>query len=258
MSCTAEEIWEKVWGTTTVEEQLTILRSDEYFEHINNVIKKLPRRARILEAGCGLGRWVFYLDSLGFETVGLDIVREALKEAIAYGRIKRKPTVLVRGDVLNLPFRENSFDLVLSLGVIEHFKNGKEKTCIKESFKVLKNFGLLFVSVPNKYHFIYILLRGYSTMRGKWRIGFERSFSIRDLKHFLEVEGFLVQEVKTFGFKYATTHVILGLSFLWPLIFVKGVRIYFYDKLILHLTKVLRAFRLFGFYACVIGRKLHL
>src|SRR3972149_4781459 len=47
--------------------------------------KYLPRAGRILEAGCGTGRWVFYLRSRGYDVCGVDLAPSALELAKAYG-----------------------------------------------------------------------------------------------------------------------------------------------------------------------------
>ena len=58
------------------------------------------------------------------------------------------------GDCFKLPFKDNTFDLVWSQGLIEHFKNPKE--IIKEHLRVCKKNGKVLISVPYKYSYIFL------------------------------------------------------------------------------------------------------
>ncbi len=75
------------------------------------------RGKRVLDAGCGHGRYLQAFADLGAEVVGLDIGRgpEAAGVPLDDPRI-----AVVQGSVLAPPFREGSFDLVFSDGVIHH------------------------------------------------------------------------------------------------------------------------------------------
>ncbi len=72
---------------------------------------------RVLDAGCGHGRYLRAFADLGAEVVGLDIGRgpEAAGVPLDDPRI-----AVVQGSVLEPPFRDGSFDLVFSDGVIHH------------------------------------------------------------------------------------------------------------------------------------------
>lgn len=130
------DIWERIWSESTVEAQLADLPRDEYFEHINDIAKKFPKGSLILEAGCGLARWVFHLNGLGYETVGLDIESAGLRNVLTFGKYIGESLILIRGDVFNLPFKDGVFDLILSLGVVEHFEKGKERLPFESPLKL--------------------------------------------------------------------------------------------------------------------------
>lgn len=73
---------------------------------------------RVLDAGCGHGRYVEEFARLGAEAVGLDAADYVL------GRLRALPgagrAAFVQGDVARPPFREAAFDLVFSDGVLHH------------------------------------------------------------------------------------------------------------------------------------------
>ena len=97
----------------------------------------------VLEAGCGSGVVVGYLDGLGRRVVGLDRTTAAL------GSAKRQvPRLrLTAGDISRFPFPSARFDRVVSLGVVEHFEGGAHEPLV-EHHRVLKPGGALLITVP--------------------------------------------------------------------------------------------------------------
>jgi SAM-dependent methyltransferase len=72
----------------------------------------------VLDAGCGMGRYLRITAEAGARVVGLDL-SEAVRAArdITAGL---ETVSLVRGDLLRLPFAEAKFDHIYSLGVLDH------------------------------------------------------------------------------------------------------------------------------------------
>lgn len=55
----------------------------------------------------------------------------------------------------NLPFKDNSFDIVWSDYVLEHLNNPEDS--FKEVYRVLKPEGSFFFRTPNKYHYVSLI-----------------------------------------------------------------------------------------------------
>jgi len=107
----------------------------------------------ILEAGVGGGRNTQYLDQCGFFPIVIDITREALD--ITQAKIRKQlPKYLA--DNTEMPFKDNSFDRVISDGVIHH--NRDYEKCMAELSRVTRRNGLIFLAVyksPSAYKHIY-------------------------------------------------------------------------------------------------------
>ncbi len=70
-------------------------------------------------------------------------------------REKDKQANLVNGDALVLPFKKNSFDLIILQDVIEHIPNNKR--LLKNIYEVLKPDGIIYLSTPNRYSIFNII-----------------------------------------------------------------------------------------------------
>ena len=86
---------------------------------------------KILDIGCGSGLYTKSLSSFG-ETVGLDIESSNLILCRQKGFKK-----LVQAEANFLPFKDKSFDLIVSFNLIEHLSNDSD--FIKEIYRVLKD-----------------------------------------------------------------------------------------------------------------------
>ena len=93
----------------------------------------------ILDAGCGTGKMVEYLSSFG-EAFGIELS----PKGIEFCR-ERGLSLLTEGDISNLPFRDNSFNLVSCFDVLYH-KKVDETQALGELYRVCKQEGFLIVT----------------------------------------------------------------------------------------------------------------
>lgn len=76
------------------------------------------RGKRILDAGCGTGRHAYYAASYGAEVVAVDLsdaIDVARENTWAIGRV-----TTIQADLYRLPFADESFDFIYSIGVLHH------------------------------------------------------------------------------------------------------------------------------------------
>lgn len=98
-----------------------------------------PRPGRVLDIGCGTGLMLSRLKK--WQPAGLDFSHLSMH----FCR-KRGIRHLMVGDVVHLPVRSNSLDLILALDLIEHIED--DHAMIREFRRVLRPGGYLMATVP--------------------------------------------------------------------------------------------------------------
>jgi SAM-dependent methyltransferase/uncharacterized protein YbaR (Trm112 family) len=94
----------------------------------------------ILDAGCGNGSVSEGISALGAEVIGLD-----LSTGVFHAEQRRQSQLVhfVEGDLLRTPFAPETFDLVISIGVLHHTPNAHK--AFAEIAKLVKSSGKLYV-----------------------------------------------------------------------------------------------------------------
>jgi SAM-dependent methyltransferase len=157
----------------------------------------LPAGEKILEAGCGRGRWVFHLRRLGYDVVGIDIAESDVAVAL-----RHDPGIpVVRGDVLHTGFPDAHFGAVISLGVVEHFETGPE-AAFDEVRRILRPGGIFLVTVPVRnilrhlvVHRVKDAKRMVLGLRGRTFAFTEYRYSRRQFSDLLRTAGFEILEI---------------------------------------------------------------
>lgn len=108
-------------------------------ERVVKILSQEPR-GRFLDLGCGDGDLCWRAKELGFGVIACDVDKE---------RFKYKEDIEFYTCDLNkeLPFKDNTFDYITFLEVIEHLEN--PHFTLKEINRVLKSRGILILSTPN-------------------------------------------------------------------------------------------------------------
>ncbi len=102
----------------------------------------LQKNAAILDVGTSTGTNLRMLTDMGFTTVkGLDYS----DHAINFCRQKGLPEV-TKGDICDMPFEDNSLDLVVATDIVEHIDN--DQKAISEIYRVLKPGAHALITVP--------------------------------------------------------------------------------------------------------------
>jgi ubiquinone/menaquinone biosynthesis C-methylase UbiE len=189
--------WTDEWKSLTVESEIQMW---DYYGLRPWILKYVPRYGKVVEAGCGLGRYVFLLSRFGIEIEGIDFSKETIDFLNIWKRKNGFSTQFSYGDVKKLPYMDNSINGYLSFGVIEHFIEGPQKA-LSEAFRVLRPGGIAIITTPSKSWFYYYrLLRQLCRNTIKRILGrrltqpsfFQYWYSPNQLKSFIEKEGFYI------------------------------------------------------------------
>jgi len=95
----------------------------------------------VLDVGSGLGMSMDYFVKRGSRVKGIDITPQSVRAARESG------LDVIESDARNIPFENSRFDIVYSIGVIEHFK--ETQIALEEQVRVCKSGGIVIAVVPN-------------------------------------------------------------------------------------------------------------
>lgn len=148
-----------------------------------------PPASYLLDVGCGIGSLLYEASKRNIGVFGLDISYEALAKA------KRAlPFIKVCvGYGEYIPFRDNSFGNVISLGSVEHFLD--PETGIREIARVLKSKGQAILLLPNSFYLgdiLKVLFKGKT--EEQWQIQ-ERLLTKEQWRTLVEKNGLIVKKI---------------------------------------------------------------
>lgn len=143
----------------TSKSQLQKLLIDNFYRSLITLIKPL-RLKTILDVGCGEG---FSLSKMREQHIGTTLEGiDYSKKAISLGKKMFPNLSLKQGSIYKLPYKNNTFDLVLCTEVLEHLNDPQKG--YKEVLRVAKKY--IVFSVPNEPFFMLgNFLRGKNILR---------------------------------------------------------------------------------------------
>jgi len=201
---------------------MSLKKEIEVFDHINispdtgetdvwdrvifpNVIRKreielvmnLVRDAkpeRILDFGCGSGWLSRLFTGEGYKATGIDtsgsLIRNAKKSSAG-------STFFLVGDCMNLPFKDEAFDMVVGVAILHHLQADKG---LAECYRVLCSGGRLLLLEPNKHNPIAALARKMTPV--DTQTPDERPLSPRELKNLFNPNSWSMRRI-TYLFPYS-------------------------------------------------------
>ena len=115
-------------------------------------ILKKSNKQQVLDLGCGAGRNLIPLVKSGFTVQGIDNAGEGLKIIKkALGKRTSQVKLAQRDIYKKLPFAPSSFDAIIAIQVLQHASEKKIIECIGELSRILKDEGLIFITVCGRY-----------------------------------------------------------------------------------------------------------
>lgn len=122
---------------------------------------------RCLEVGCGRGTISAYFSDSGYDCTLLDKSPKVVEAAKQIFKIHNLKGTFIVGDVYDIGSCDNSFDIVVSIGLLEHLRNVKK--AIQRQISVLVKGGIFLGyvvpkytnNIQSQYNWINEVLQGY-------------------------------------------------------------------------------------------------
>lgn len=175
--------WERTIAVNNNFKDAFFLMDQIKMEYLLPLLPKFTKRT--LEVGAGSARLSRFLALRGCLTYCLDYSIEALTYARTHYERAGAQGAYVLARAEHLPFDDNSFDVVFSTGLLEHFEN--PMPIIFEMVRVLKKDGLFYSDiVPKKFSLLRALDFVRPLLGREWNPMFEMKFTKHDIIKFLK------------------------------------------------------------------------
>lgn len=164
---------------------------DHYLLKRIDFIRNRFKQGLVLDVGSGTGLLAQQLNASGFRAVGLDVSLEMLYEAL-----KRGGKDNICSTAVNLPFKAESFDLVISIAAFHHLAESPVIfLALKEMIRVAKPRG-------------YILIWDHNPLNPYWSVFMKRLPQDEGIKRTIPLSE-IVEDLKKIG-TYEITAKRLG------------------------------------------------
>lgn len=141
------QTWEDEFGKEYLQRNIyTPKHLDEFYKNrytlsrtdLNNrFLKNINKDAKILEVGTNIGNQLLHLQSMGFKNLyGIEIQ----ERAINFAKKRADNLNIIKGDALDIPFKDAYFDLVFTSGVLIHISPDNINFAIDEIYRVTNSY----------------------------------------------------------------------------------------------------------------------
>lgn len=138
----------KAWEWQKAQNSIWLMPSEESY-YIAQYWKE-KNVENILDLGCGLGRHSIYFAKQGFNVSAFDLSVDGVNYLKQWADNENLSIDIKVADMLDLPYKDNTFDAVFAYHVISHTDSAGIKQIIKEITRVLKVNGKLFITLCSK------------------------------------------------------------------------------------------------------------
>lgn len=123
--------------------------AEQAYDHVSRyrLAERYIRGREILDMGCGAGYGSYLMSGAARGVTGVDLSEEAV--AYAAGHYQVPNLRYGTADVTSLPYRDGTFEAIVSFEVIEHIPEPERQ--VVEAKRVLADDGLFIVSTPDKH-----------------------------------------------------------------------------------------------------------
>lgn len=145
----------------------------------------------ILDAGCGVGSFAYEIARRCRLCIGIDW---NLNKGLSLAMSRQSKVAYVKGDVQELPFMSEVFDKILLSSVLQMVKN--DRALLHECYRVLKENGILVLSVPIEYIHLKRLNNHKLELKEKFGSLGKAYYDYDEVMELLVTEGFEIIETE--------------------------------------------------------------
>jgi SAM-dependent methyltransferase len=197
---------------------LLLLRAWHVHKELRKWRRSVPEKAKILDAGAGFGQYTYWLHtkSWTYDILAVDVKEEQVEDCNRFFSQIGAKHVLFKVDDLTTFYRDDTFDHVLSVDVMEHIL--EDVMVFKNFHRSLKKGGMLLISTPSD--------QGGSDVHGEGEASFieehvRDGYNINEIESKLRSAGFSNVEAR---YSYGTPGKISWrLSMKYPILFLGKV-----------------------------------
>jgi SAM-dependent methyltransferase len=165
-----------------------------YIRIANDIKRRLPAAANVLDWGCGMGQMTYLMKRRGLRVTSYDV--RSAGDMLADVPLTHTFERIVSQEPTRLPFDNSSFDAVLSCGVLEHVDEfsevGNERKSLGEIARVLRTGGLLLIyQLPQRDAWQESIIR-----RCKLGYAHPRRYATAEIVGMLKQASFVVREIR--------------------------------------------------------------
>lgn len=146
-----------------------------------NILKNNFKNKTLLDIGAGSAYVTVEMAKKGLKVIALDLSEAAIDNIKRYkSEFKLKNIKTICSNAEKLPFENESIDYIIANAILEHIQN--ETQAIYEWKRVLKPGGLMMITVPLKYRYVWPFFWLINYIHDK-QIGHLRRYDLNDLKN---------------------------------------------------------------------------
>ena len=180
-----KDVWQEVWKSGELEWKKEDIINSSTLQRISTKIEEYFQKnnldkINIAELGAGVGLASYFFAKQGASVNLIDNSTNAKNLAKKWWDKDKHNYILA--DLFK--YNKKSFDVVISLGLCEHFIKEKRGEVLKKHVSLLKNKGMAIISVPYKWGIFYQLSKAVAKTLGKWNFGLEVPFTKKEFKNF--------------------------------------------------------------------------
>jgi len=146
--------WQEIWAQKSFLQKALSKVREKYNHYFLSFLGSNLSEKEFLEIGSGSGSFTIETAKYTKKSIGIDLSENAIRLSSITALKSNSKATFHQADCFNLPFKDNSFDIIWSQGCIQLIPN--PGLCLKEQLRVCKKNGEIIATVPAKYSYLWI------------------------------------------------------------------------------------------------------